>query len=318
MKFNKKHIRRTARLIIIYPFLRLLIFLFRVLPISWVRRFATFVAGRVYHSAHSSRKRTLSNLTDVYGDQYSSEELETMARSVYVEMVQSFFDYIAYSNLVDKDKYFSLIEVVGQEHLQAAYDKGKGVICLIPHLSSWEFAAITPPMLGYETSAASAAMKMKILQKRMVRFRERRGMKNITRDGSYAKLVEVLKKGECLIIMIDQDTKVKSAFVHFMGKLAYTPIGASRLAFDTGAAVVPMAMTRKEDGNYRFIIKPEIPLVDTGDLEKDLIENTQNQTNAMEDFIRSYPTQWVWMHPRWRTTPEKYEAYKKAKEEKGE
>jgi KDO2-lipid IV(A) lauroyltransferase len=313
MKLNKKYIRKKATLIIIYPFLGLTIHLFRILPIRWTRDFASFVGKLVYRYAHSSRKRALANLEIVYGNEKTQEERIIMARKVFVEILKSFLDYIAYSKLTDKKRFFSLIEVVGQEHLQAAYEQGKGVICLLPHLSSWEFAVITPPMLGYETSVASATMKMKPLQNKIVKFRERRGIKNINRDGSYARLVEVLRKGECLILMIDQDTKVKSVFVEFMEKQAYTPTGASRLALETGALIVPMVMTRKEDDNYRFIIYPKLPLVNTGNLESDILENTQRQTKTIEDIIRTYPTQWVWMHARWRTTPEMYEAYQKTK-----
>ncbi|MDR1880016.1 MAG: lysophospholipid acyltransferase family protein [Tannerellaceae bacterium] len=315
MEFNRKYIRRKATLIIIYPFLGVIIGLFRVLPIGWIRRFALFVGALVYRYAHSSRERALANLERVYGGEKTREERIAMARQVFAEMIKSFFDYVAYSGLTDRERFFFLVEVVGQEHLQAAYERGKGVICLVPHLSSWEFAAITPPMLGYETSAASAAMKIKPLQNKMVKYRARRGMKNINREGSYAKLVETLRKGECLILMIDQDTKVKSAFVEFMGKPAYTPTGASRLALETGALVVPMVMTRKEDDNYRFIIYPELPLVNTGNPEADILENTRRQTKIMEDMVRAYPTQWVWMHSRWNTTPEKLEAYRKSKRE---
>jgi KDO2-lipid IV(A) lauroyltransferase len=140
-------------------------------------------------------------------------------------------------------------------------------------------------------------------------------MKNIPRDGSYAKLIKVLQEGECLILMMDQDTKVKGVFVDFMGKPAYTPIGASRLALETGALIVPMVMTRKEDDNYRFIIYPELSLINTGNLESDILKNTQRQTKITEDIVRTYPTQWVWMHSRWHTTAESLESYRKSKRE---
>lgn len=300
-------------MILLFPFLYITILIFRILPIKWTRNFSVFVGKRFYKLATKSRTRALDNLKMIYGNETTEEEREKIAKAVFIEEIKSFFDYMAYSHVTNKKKYFSLIEVVGEENLRKAYDQGKGVICLIPHLSSWEFAAITPPMLGYETSAASKSMKMKLLEDLMVKFRGRRGMKNITREGSYKKLIEVLHKGECLILMIDQDTKVKSIFVDFMGKQAYTPLGASRLALETGALVVPMVMTRKENDNYRFIIYPELPVVQTGNDENDLIENTQRQTKVMEEMVRTYPTQWVWMHRRWRTTPEMVEEYRKKK-----
>jgi KDO2-lipid IV(A) lauroyltransferase len=59
------------------------------------------------------------------------------------------------------------------------------------------------------------------------------------------------------------------------------------------------------DENYKqqMHILPEIPLVYTGDDEKDLIINTQNFTDFTERVVREHPEQWVWMHERWKTKP---------------
>ena len=313
-KYIRKYItkfRRKIAPVLLFPLLLLFVFLFRISPISWVRSFSKFGGKIFYRFAANSRQRALNNLKLIYGNDLTESQQIKIAKKAFTEMIMSFFDYMAYSHLKNKKRFFKLIEVVGEENLKAAYSRGNGVICLIPHLSSWEFAAITPPMLGYETSAASKAMKMKFLEMLMVRFRGKRGMKNITREGSYNALVEVLKNKECLIIMIDQDTKVKGVFVDFLGKTAYTPLGASRLLADTDAALVPMVMTRKEDNNYRFIIYPELPVVSTGNKENDLIENTKNQNKILGDMVRKFPTQWVWMHERWKTTPESLEQYLK-------
>lgn len=308
-------IRRKTVLLILFPPLIGLIWLFRVLPIRWVRSFADFVGKYFFKYAKKSREWALANLAKIYDGELSRVEQEQIAKAVFTEVIKGFFDYMAYSHVKNKEKYFNLIEVVGEEHLKEAYNRGKGVICLIPHMSSWEFAAITPPMLGYETSAASQSMKMALLEKLMIKFRGRRGMKNITRQGSYHALVEALNKGECLILMTDQDTRVKGIFVDFLGYEAYTPLGASRLIADTGAALIPMAMVRKENGNYRFEIYPEIPSVNTGNAEKDLVENTKNQNKFYSEIIRKYPEQWVWMHRRWKTTPESLAATLKARAE---
>ncbi len=321
MSFYKKHkstirsIRRKLVLLLLFPPLLFIILIFRVIPINQVRRFADFTGKYFFRFATKSRGWALDNLERVYKESLSDKQRSEIARASFTEILKGFFDYMAYSHVKNRDKFFSRIEVTGEEHLRAAYLRGKGVICLIPHMSSWEFAAITPPMLGYETSAASQSMKMSLLEKLIVRFRSSRGMKNITRAGSYQALKEALDKGECLILMTDQDTRVKGIFVDFLGYPAYTPLGASRLLADTQAALVPMAMTRKEDGNYHFIIFPEIPTVRSGNAEADLQANTENQNQFYTEIIRKYPTQWVWMHRRWKTTPESLAATLKAREE---
>ncbi|MGC3977106.1 MAG: lysophospholipid acyltransferase family protein [Paludibacteraceae bacterium] len=311
-----KNIRRKTVITLLYPFLLFFLFLFRWLPIKITRKFAAFCGKHFYRLGTKNRETALANIRKVYGSSLTEEEIVNMAKQAFIESMTGFFDYMAYSHVKKAKHYFRLVEITGEEHLKKAYQKGKGVICLIPHLSSWEFAAITPPMLGYETSAASKAMKSYLLENLMIKFRRRRGMKNITREGSYKALVDVLKKGECLILMTDQDTKVKGAFVDFLGFPAYTPLGASRLLADTDAVLIPMTMTRKKDGNYRFVIYPEISTIKTNDKESDLIENTRRQNEVYTEIIRTYPEQWVWMHRRWKTTPEAYAEFLRKKAER--
>ena len=94
-----------------------------------------------------------------------------------------------------------------------------------------------------------------------------------------------------------------------MVKKAYTPMGVARLALETDAVVVPMATTRIANSRYRFTIYPALETIKTGDSEKDLYANTQLETDVMEQIIRETPTQWVWMHRRWKTTPENLKIY---------
>src|SRR5690554_6565184 len=135
-------------------------------------------------------------------------------------------------------------------------------------------------------------------------------MKNISRNKCYDKLIEVLNKGECLIIMIDQDSiKVRGEFSQFFGKKAYTPLGSARLALETGASVVPMATYRNKDNTYTFKIHEALNFIETGDREKDLFLNTQRYNDEIEKMILAEPTQWVWMHKRWNTTPKNLKEY---------
>src|SRR5690554_7883555 len=85
------------------------------------------------------------------------------------------------------------------------------------------------------------------IDKLIVNYRQKRGMKNIGRGKAYPQLLDALKQGDCLIIMIDQDTQAKGVFIDFMGHSAYTPVGAARLAMDSGAPMMPVFIRRKAD-----------------------------------------------------------------------
>ena len=72
-----------------------------------------------------------------------------MAKEVFVNTAKTVVDFYATVHITDKKRFFEMVEVEGEEHLKTAYEQKKGVICLVPHLSSWELSAVTPPMLGY-------------------------------------------------------------------------------------------------------------------------------------------------------------------------
>ena len=40
------------------------------------------------------------------------------------------------------------------------------------------------------------------------------------------------------------------------------------------------------------------------DDEQDVLENTARFTAAIENWVRKYPEQWLWVHRRWKTRPE--------------
>jgi KDO2-lipid IV(A) lauroyltransferase len=60
-------------------------------------------------------------------------------------------------------------------------------------------------------------------------------------------------------------------------------------------------MVRLEDGRYRLVFGEEVEIVDTDQREHDVLINTQHFTRIIEEMIRKYPDQWLWVHQRWKT-----------------
>ena len=112
-----------------------------------------------------------------------------------------------------------------------------------------------------------------------------------------------LKRREVLIIPIDQNAGKEGVFVDFFGRLASAPAGPVVFAQRTGAPLVPMCIIREGRKRHQLIIEPEVPLVNTENKEKDLITNTQKLTKVIEKYVRKYPSQWWWMHNRWKSKP---------------
>jgi KDO2-lipid IV(A) lauroyltransferase len=94
-------------------------------------------------------------------------------------------------------------------------------------------------------------------------------------------------------------------FVPAFGRLSNTPVGHALIALRTKAALVPVACLRTEDNGYKIVFKPEIEARPTGDEQRDIYEVTLKCNQALEEIITEYKDQWIWLHNRWHTRPEK-------------
>jgi KDO2-lipid IV(A) lauroyltransferase len=73
------------------------------------------------------------------------------------------------------------------------------------------------------------------------------------------------------------------------------------LAVKMNCAVIP-AHAYRVGRAFRYVAEAGEPieLVQTGNKEADLIENTQRMLSVIEGFVRRHPGQWLWAHRRWR------------------
>lgn len=115
-------------------------------------------------------------------------------------------------------------------------------------------------------------------------------------------MLRTLRKNGMIGILIDQNMDwYEGVFVDYFGRPACTTNGLALLALHSGAPVLPAYLIRLTDGRYRLVIEPEIEIIDTGERDADVIANTQRFTKVIEDTVRKYPEQWLWVHQRWKT-----------------
>ncbi len=299
-----KPIKKEIKYKLLYVLAKVLIRISTAFPRRWAVNFYGTLARLAFTFANTSKKRTIRHLSMAYCKEKSAKEIEAMAAAVYENIGRNFADVVRLLEVKELSKLEEILDTEGLEHLENAYQKGKGVICLTCHLGPFELTATNIVLRGYPTMVIGTRMKDPRLDQMLVENRTSRGIENIYRGEETIRLIRGLKSGKIVCILIDQDTKVKSTFVDFYGIQAKTPIGATVLALKTDAVVVPMAVTRGADGRQKMVFKPELEVIRTGDYEADLVTNTELFSKSLEDFIKQHPTQWMWMHERWKTRPE--------------
>ena len=132
------------------------------------------------------------------------------------------------------------------------------------------------------------------------------GNRVVDKDDFVRGLLGAMKQGETVGILMDTNmTPPQGVFVDFFGIPACTASGLARIALRTDAAVVPgFCVWDKKLGKYRLRFDPPVELVRTGNEEADIAATTARFTAKIEEFVRKYPGQWLWVHRRWKTRPE--------------
>lgn len=297
-----KESRRAIRYTIVYWFIRLLIGVSAIIPRSWWLSFCGMLGALAYRFATQTRTLMLRHIAMAF-PQKTPAEVRQMAKDTFRMLGKNAGDVLRTSNvktLAELDKFLVL---EGYENFEAAQAKGKGIVFVTGHIGAFDLQVTHMALRGLNPNVVGTPLKDKRLNDLLWGFRNAYGAIAIERGKETFRMLKVLKSGGSVALLIDQDTKVKSRFVNFFGMPAATPVGATILALKTGAAVVPTCIYLGDDGIQHMQIMPEIPLKITGDEETDLVYNTQLFTTYLEEQIRRHPTQWVWMHERWKTRP---------------
>jgi Kdo2-lipid IVA lauroyltransferase/acyltransferase len=194
----------------------------------------------------------------------------------------------------------------GLENYERAYARGKGVLFLTAHFGGWELSAFAHSLHGHWLHIVMRPMDNEYLDRLIQSYRTMHGNKTVGKDDFVRGLLGAMKAGETVGILMDTNmTPPQGVFVDFFGIPACTASGLARIALRTNAAVVPGFTIWDETlGKYRLRFDPAVELVRTGELEADIVANTQKFTKVIEDYVRRYPEQWLWVHRRWKTRPE--------------
>lgn len=201
--------------------------------------------------------------------------------------------------LVDKNYLKEYIEIKGQENVQAAFEKGKGVILLAMHEGSWELSNIICAHLVFPFNFFVRDQKFPRLDRILNSYRTRQGCRIIQRENQLRQLVEVLKKNEAIGITVDQGGK-SGAVVNFFGRSASMSTGGVKLALKSGATIIPCFYVRLNGPYIRVIFGAPFEVKKTDKRDKDVHENLEGLIKVFERFITAYPKEYLWSYKIWK------------------
>jgi KDO2-lipid IV(A) lauroyltransferase len=194
----------------------------------------------------------------------------------------------------------------GFENYERAFARGKGVLFLTAHFGGWELSAFAHSLHGHPMHVVMRPMDNVYLDNMIRAYRTMHGNTMVDKDDFVRGLLSAMKQGEVVGILMDTNmTPPQGIFVDYFGIPACTASGLAKIALRTDAAVVPgLSIWDPALRKYRLRFDPAVNLIRTGNNEADIAANTQLFTKIIEDYVRRYPDQWLWIHRRWKTRPE--------------
>jgi KDO2-lipid IV(A) lauroyltransferase len=292
--------RRKLEFAAAWPFIKILGLMPR--PVS--RALAIGLGQMVYLLHFRLRQVGMRNLAMVFPEKTVAERARIL-RGVFTSLGRQLAELCQFPKYT-VENIDELVAYDGLENYERAYAQGKGVLFLTAHFGGWELSAFAHSLHGHWLHIVMRPMDNEYLDRLLQHYRTMHGNKTVAKDDFVRGLLAAMKAGETVGILMDTNmTPPQGIFVDFLGIPACTASGLARIALRTDAAVVPgFTIWDPALGKYRLRFDPALQLIRTGHLEADITANTQMFTKVIEDYVRKYPDQWLWVHRRWKTRPD--------------
>lgn len=284
---------RNLFLIILIQIIR---FIFYFIPWKIGTKIGEKLGCFCFHFFKKERAIIYKNLDLVYKNKLSEKEKENFAKENFKNYGIGFFEFVKFT-LWKPEKIAGLVkEVDGIQYFEKAFSEKKGIIAVTGHFSNWEIIPQYFAYKGYNIGVIGKSLFDERLNNIVNKTRQKGGVKVFDRDKISKDLIKELKNGMFLGVLVDQDTKVESKIIDFLGKPAKTPVAPVLLAQKFNCYLLTLFALRLKDGFYKIIINKPYDNIEAS------VEKLAEKYNAeISDIILKYPYQWAWIHNRWKS-----------------
>jgi KDO2-lipid IV(A) lauroyltransferase len=299
---------------LLYIMLRVVVFILHLFHVKTNLRFACFLGSLMWDHYHRGRKRALENLRASFPEK-DSKWHEKIGKRSFQQIVMLVIDILFTPKIVDKDNWEKYSTYTNVEKSKWLMQGGEPLIFVAGHYSNFEIIGYLLGLFGFDVCSIARPLDNKYINRWLYGVRQKKGQKILDKKGATEKLEQIMNQGTTICFIADQDAGKKGVFVDFFGRKASTYKSIALLAIKHNRPVsVGYSVRRGNDFYFEIGIERLIMPNEWQDKEDPVKWITQEYTSAMETVIRRDPSQYWWLHRRWKTRPkEERIAAKKAK-----
>jgi len=300
-KKKKKHNPITDWLF--YLALRTLMVFLHLFDVETNLNIACFLGRLLWKHYHRGRKRALDNLRASFPEKSEQWIWKTAKRS-FEHIAMLAVDVLFTPRLVKPYNWWSYSRYKNVERVKWMMKEGRGLLMVTGHYGNFEIMGYLLGLFGFEIYSIARPLDNKFISKHLYGVRQQAGQRIIDKKGAAELMARISSSGATLGFIADQDAGRKGIFVDFFGRKAstYKSIGLLAITNDIPIAV---GYSRRVDNRFYFEIGINRIIFPQEWAEKDdpLTWVTAEYTKAIEEFVRQDPTQYWWLHRRWKHRP---------------
>jgi KDO2-lipid IV(A) lauroyltransferase len=281
----------------VYAAVRVLWFVIGWLPEGAGRRVAMGCFRLVDSLVPRYRRIAVRNLELAFPEWDQQRRRECVSR-MYVYLARHLW-VVARMSRIGFDNIQKILIIEGLDIVEKVIREGRGLLFATGHLGAWELSAQAFGHLVQPMDVVARPLDNPHLDAWVERVRTQTGNRVLQKSGTLREVMRALKDNRAVGFLLDQNVISPDAcFVDFLGIRATASTAFAKMAYRSGAAVVP-GFALWDDSAGRYVLRFEEPVPMTGDAEQD----TQAIQAVIERVIRQHPEQWLWIHRRFKTRP---------------
>ena len=285
-------------------FLKLLLAFARALSWKAAYRLGKGIGLLLYY-LRLRRRIAMTNLDIVFGESKSRQEKRQIYKTSLINLGRVIINYLRIP-FMGESFWRNHVEWKNAHILREVMNRKKGAVLIAGHFGMMDLPGGKIGMSGYPVAVVGKRIKNPAINHFVIETRNAMNLGTIAHRDSMKRILDGIKRGEAVAMALDQNMKIdRGVFVNFLGRQACSVRSAAFVVKKTGAPVVAGYMVQKSADRFELVFTKEVTwqLV-PGNSEKEVMINTQRQSDAVQEIILSKPELWFWIHRRWRVQPD--------------
>ena len=205
-----------------------------------------------------------------------------------------------------REQFLKHVEVRGAEKLFHTRKQNTGGIIHIGHFTNWEAFGLAAGAIGLEANVMAQRVDNPYVDQETNRLRHIFSGVTVYSNHDaqpFFATIRLLKKGQFIGILTDQNAGSSEVYLHFLGRVAAVSPITALLAIKLQIPVFPVVVTREPNGH--LICTVEDPVLPPKEYSQENIRLFCRQlTDIYERWITQAPENWLWAHNRWKREEE--------------